>query len=245
MSNIVSEHPFSLGGLTRRYLPHVWMLVIFAVIGLCLLLMGITRPNAGTVLPGLLMLAIGLAFAVPIFIGYQQRVHWVKLTADGVQWQEGVSAHSTAWTDIRAVRQLEKIINQTFRQRELTLTLADGKEVKFDHRLEDYDLLAETVQQRTADLLYDQYRTELDAGRAAFGPVSLSRDSLSLRQKEFPWSAAQQCRIVRGYFSVALPGKDLDESQIVMLAEVPNYFVLLRLLTEMGKFSPGFAPMDR
>jgi hypothetical protein len=237
MSNIVSEHPFSLGGLTRRYLAQVWMLAILAIIGLGLLLMGINRPNTGTVLPGLLMLAIGLAFAVPIFLGYQQRTHWVKLTDEGMQWQDADGEHGVAWTDVRAVRRLEKIINDLFRQRELTLTLADGKEVKFDHRLKDFDGLADRVQQRTADLLIETYRKELEGGMATFGPVILSRDGISLRQKEFPWSVVQQCRIVRGTLMVVVPGKDLDESQMVMLSEVPNYFILLRLLTEMGKFS--------
>jgi hypothetical protein len=238
MSTIISEHSFSFGGLAKRHLAQVWILVIFVALGLGGLLLAVARPNSGTLLPALLMFVIGLGFAVPIYAGYQQRTHWVKLTDDSIEWQDEKGEHQAAWADIREVRRLEKIINNTFRQRELTLTLADAQEVKFDQRLDNFDGLADRMQDRTAELLYDSYRKQLENGMATFGPVILARDSITLRRKEFPFSADQRCQVFRGMLAVMIPGRDLEESRLITLSEVPNYFVLLRLLTEMGKFNP-------
>jgi hypothetical protein len=232
-SSQAGDHRRFAAGILSRYAPHFLLWGIFFAIGLLLGLLGLSRPASGTLLPGVLLLLASFAFLIPLFIALARSPRWARTSKEGVQWQDGRGDHLWRWEEIAAVFRLDKIINQTFRVKQLRLVPAQGEEVTFDQCLSDYDGLADAVQDAVANRLLPAKRAELASAGATFGPVTLHRDGLTINAKKLTWPEVEQYTIFRGSLVVCPRGsKGFEE---VGLSGVPNYPVLLHLLQELGQ----------
>src|SRR5262249_47474649 len=140
-----------------------------------------------------------------------------------------------AWTEVREVYRLDKLINNTFRKTELKLVKEDGQAVLFNHMLADYDRFADLVQNAHAPLLIASKRADLDRGGADFGPVVLRRNSISVQGKDLLWEQINQLGIIRGMLLIRDAGRRSDDYIVTALASIPNYIVLFTLMSELGK----------
>jgi hypothetical protein len=231
----VGSHRRHGAGVLSRYAPHVLLWALLLAIGLFLAILGLAKPDAGTLLPGVLFLVGSFAFLIPLFLGLARGPRWVRIPPEGVQWQDGQGEHLWRWEEIAAVFRLDKIINQTFRVKQLRLVSAQGGQVTFDQCLSDYDRLADAVQETVARRLLPAKRAELAGARAEFGPVTLHRDRITIKGKTFTWPDVEQYTIFRGQFVVYPRGYKGIQCEEVSLSEVPNYAILLYLLQELGQ----------
>jgi hypothetical protein len=228
-------HHRYLGGILSRYAPHLLLWGIFLGIGLFLAILGLARPNAGTLLPGALIFVASFGALIPIYLGLARTPRSAHTSPEGVRWLSQLSVQHCAWNDISAVYRMHKIINQTFHVKKLRLVLADGREVTFDQTLSDYDRLAEMAQETVAQQLLPSKRLELARAGAEFGAVTLHRDGLTINAKKLSWPDIEQYIVFRGNL-VVYPKAYLGISCAeVILSTLPNYTVLLHLLQELGQ----------
>jgi hypothetical protein len=220
-------------GISSRFAPHLWLWVILFAIGLFLAILGIFRPNAGVLLPGLLFAIGSFACLIPMFIALARGARWARVLPEGVKWQDGRGEHLWRWEDIEAAFRVDKIINQTFRVKQLRL-VARGEEVTFDQCLNRFDRFADTVQETVATRLLPAKRSELAGAGAEFGPVTLRSDAITINSKTFPWPEVEQYIVFRGSLVVYPRSYRGIQCEEVTLSEVPNYPILLHLLLETG-----------
>jgi hypothetical protein len=230
----VVEHRVSAEGVLSRYAPHLMMWGVLLAIGLLLASLGVARPGAGTVAPGLLFLVGSFACLIPMFVGLYRGPRWGRTTRDGVEWQDGQAEHAWRWDEIAAVFRLDKIINQTFRVKQLRLVGPSG-EVTFDQCLSDYERFADTVQNTVAARLLPAKRAELAGAGADFGPVTLHRDSITIEGKSFLWREIEQYIVFRGRLVLYPKSSHGIGCEEVALAAIPNYPVLLCLMQDLGQ----------
>jgi hypothetical protein len=222
-------------GIMSRYAPHLWLWLILLAIGLFLGILGIAKPNAGTLLPGVLFVVGSFAPLIPLAIALARGARWARITPEGIEWQDGRGEHRWNWADIAAVYRLDKVINQAFRVKQLRVVPVHGDVVTFDQCLSDYERLADTVQTAVAQRLLPVKRAELAGSGAAFGPVTLSRESITINRKTFAWPEVEQYIVFRGSLVVYPTSYKGIQCEEVSLSDVPNYPVLLHLLQEQGR----------
>ena len=225
------DYQRSMAGIASRYAPHLMLWGVLFGIGVLLLLLGVSRPRSGTLLPGGLFLVGSLGFLVPMFLGLSRTPRWAHITPHGVQWHDQNGNHHWRWEEISAVFRLDKVINKTFQVKELRLASAQREQVTFDQCLTDYDQFADRVQDTVAQRLLDAKRSELARYGAEFGPISLHRDRITIHAKTFVWPEIVRHDIVRGNL-VFFP-KGASHSESVPLSTVPNYTLFLQLLLEL------------
>jgi hypothetical protein len=208
---------------------------ILAGIGLLLGILGLVRPAAGTLLPGLLFLLGSLPCLIPLFVALSRGPREARTTPEGVQWLDNKGEHRCRWEDITAVYRLEKLTNRTFLVKQLRMVLAQGEEVTFDQCLSEFDRLGDVIQGTVTQRLLPLKRAQLDSAGAEFGRVTLFRDRLIVNGKRFPWSEVEQYIVFRGSLVVYPRGYQGIQCKETMLGDMPNYPVLLLLLQEMGQ----------
>jgi hypothetical protein len=218
-----------------RYAPPIWLWAILLVIGLFLGFLGLFRPNAGTLLPGLLFVVGSFACLIPLFVGLARSPREARTTPEGVQWLDKKGEHRCRWDEITAVFRLEKIINQTFLVKQSRMVLAHGEEVTFDQSLSDYDRLANAIQGTVTQKLLPAKRSQLTGAGVEFGPVTLHRDGITINGKKFPWPEVEQYVVFRGSFVVYPRSYQGIQCEEVVLSDVPNYPILLLLLQGLGQ----------
>jgi hypothetical protein len=227
----LSTHRFSFVGLLSRNQPWVILMCVFASLGLGLTLLCLFRGDLGGLFAGLLFLAGGVACLIPLILGFLRRVTWVEVYPDGLYWQQHGGEGRCAWQDVGSIYRTEKITNG-WRQTELKLMLTDGGVVSFNHTLTDYNRLAETVQAATARVLLEPLRQAAAAGEVAFGPVGLGPHGIRMKNELLPWSEVQQHTVHNGHLIVSTERYPGWNGKSIILSEIPNYLVLLRLLAE-------------
>jgi hypothetical protein len=232
---LMTSHSLCFSGVVSRYAPHFLMSALCLAVGLFVLVLGILKPNSGALIPGIVVSACSLPWLIPMFLGVSRLPRQVEATSEGLVWQDKQGEHRCRWDEIREVYRLEKIVNQTFRVKELKLVLSHGEQVAVDQCLSDFDRLADTVQAVSAEQLLAAKRSSLDGSGAEFGPVVLQRAGLSVRGKYFPWDQVEQYTIFNGTIVVYPKGYQGIKCEEVGFGEVPNYPVLLRLLQELGQ----------
>lgn len=231
----LSDHKRSFSGICSRYAPHLLMWGIFLVIGLGLLILGLARPTSGTVLPGALFLAGSFLWLAPLFIGLARTPRQAKVTSGGLSWQDKRGEHTCTWAAVAAVYRLERIVNQTFKIKELRVVQTGGDEVKFHQCLESYDRLADAVHAAASRQLLPAKRNLLATTGAEFGTVTPHRDGITLGTKKISWPEIEQYTIFNGSLVVYPRGYKGIRCEEVSLSDVPNYSVLLVLLQELGQ----------
>jgi hypothetical protein len=231
---LLSSHRVHVLGLLSVYKAFLMLGGIFVAIGLGMLVLAVTRPQAGTLWIGLGSSAFGLLCLIPLLAGIVRAARWVDLFEEGIAWRDLEGEHERSWPELESVQRLEKLTNRSIRETKLTLTFTDGRHITFNHALSDYDQLASLVQQVSADALLAGKRAELDGGTADFGPVKLRRQGIALADEFFRWDELEHFTVYNGFLVLFPRGASSGGEKSVSLSEVPNYVLLLRLLEGLG-----------
>jgi hypothetical protein len=230
-----SAHVLYFKGVLSRYAPHIVLWGLLLVIGVFLTILGIAKPEGGTLSPGIVFLVGAFPWLIPLFLGVSRRPRQAEVTEDGLSWRDRSGEHRCRWNEIAEVYRLDKIINQNFRVHELRIVLANGGQATFDQTLTNWQGLAAAVQARTARELIGPRRAALDAGGAEFGPVTLRRDGITIRGKSFTWDQVEQYTLVNANLVLYPRHYKGIQCEEVTFGEVPNCPVLLALLRELGQ----------
>jgi hypothetical protein len=229
----LSQHRLFAGGVTSRYAPQFLLFAICFAIGLGLAALGIQNPQNNALLPGVIGMGASLLFLIGPVVGWFRRARGAEAHADGLVWTDAAGRHECRWEDITEVYRIERITNRTFRYTLLRLVLADGRQAQFDHALSDYNMLADHVQQQTAELLTPAKRQAVEGAGADFGPVSISRVGITMSGEHFVWQDIEQYTIFNGsliVFPRSYKGHSVKEQA---LSQVPNYAIFLFFLREL------------
>jgi hypothetical protein len=239
MSEPISTHYFSLRAMADRYMPFVVLSGIAIFIAVLLVMVAFSRPNAGIdariVVPLCFLVVVGAAGAVAVY--YTQRVQKVEIHEDRLAWIDADGEHEYRWEDVTSVHRLEKITNG-YRQTTLTIRFEDGKQAVFTHALSEYDALALQVQALSASAALPKTTQQLDKlGALSFGAVQISRAGVNFAGDFIPWQDLDY-GLVNGHLVLSTfagrRSKPLDE--------IPNYFLMLELMSRVGK--PAGNPGD-
>jgi hypothetical protein len=165
----------------------------------------------------------------------------VQVFVEGLQWRQDGRDHQRGWDELREVyrKELYRLVNGAKpsdwnRHSDLRLVFTDGQQVRFNHTLSDYNRLAEFLQSKAAEQVLPAARKDLGGRGVSFGPVYLSHEGLRLPDGALAWDSVLGIRCAGGYLSVY---DNRDEQHDILLREVPNYPVLLRLMSEMPQLS--------
>jgi hypothetical protein len=226
----IGVYNFSLRGYLHKIGPGILMAAIFAALAAGGFFLALTRPNAGTTMPGLLMASFAVGFLVYSFAGFHKCIRRVEVFADGIRWQGPKGTGRLAWENVEAVYRSEIVLNG-FRVSELKLVGRTGREVTFDLTIERYRELAGLIQGRSAESMRPRKREQAITCAAEFGPVRVSPAGVCVNGSLFPWESVTRCTIANGRLCFQFGGHG---SQAVPLHTIPNYLVLLSLMDEFA-----------
>jgi hypothetical protein len=241
-SDPLSVHHFTLRGLISRWAPYWLLFAVFGLIAIGLLALALARPQSGTLLPALLCLVIAVGCLAPPLVAFLGRPRRAEVYPDRLVWRTGAGELQASWDLVASVHRFERLTNNWWYQTALTLTLADGSKVVFDHSLSEFADLANNVQQQMAQHMLPKKEAELRAGALDFGPISLRTDGISHGGAFHRWQDIEYS--VSGGYLIVVPSGDQfgwGDRKEVALAEIPNSLVLLGLMAHVGKapVAPG------
>jgi hypothetical protein len=235
---VLSEHRRTLKGMLQT----AWPLLMFAIASLGFAAMffsiwiGRKAQTDMLIASGVMqVIAIGLlgATAWKALLSASP----VQIFEEGLQWQQDGRERQRGWDEVREVwrKELYRLINgarpsEWNRHSDLRVVFTDGEQVRFNHSLSNYNVMADFVQRATSERLLPAARRELSGPGVRFGSLQLSHEGLTLGNERLPWSVITNIRAGRGFLCVVdMRGKQHD----IALQDVPNYPVLLKLLEEV------------
>lgn len=227
----LAVYDFSTKGYLHTISPGIMMFAIFAALAAGGVALDLTRPNAKTALPALLMGGIGFAILAFSFAGYGKRIRRVEVFADGIRWHGPEGVLRLAWADVEAVYRSEIVFNG-FPKSELKLVARNGREVTFDRTIDRYQEFMNLVQGRSADAIRPRKLAESGSCGAEFGPLLVGPAGISTDGWLVPWDAIERYYVRNGRLCIEFLGRG---SKSIPLHGIPNYLVLLYL---MGEFAP-------
>ena len=222
-----------------------------AIIGLIFLAIGaavpIFRPNLmadrsnlafdlAMIAGGLIVLGVFVAF-------YLRRIVFVEADPGGLRWQRGGSEKMKEWSDVARVYRKETYRGgraddapEADRSGHTRVEFTDGTAVTFDRVLGNYERVADAVQAMATAAVRPRKAADLQAGAAAFGPVTLRQAGVRVEKKEYAWGAVNY-GVVNGHLTVVPAKDDFKDRDIhqVPLHQIPDYAVLLELMEQVGK----------
>lgn len=232
----LSVHRFTWRGLVSRWAPFCLLMAVFAALAGGFLALAVTKPQGGTLRPGLLFVAATLGCAVPVAVGFVRRVRRVAVYPDRFVWWAGDGEHEMRWEVVDSVLRFERITNNWWYQTALTITPRDGRPVGFDHSLSDFTGLADHAQRLSAQHLLPRKEAECRQGKVKFGPLTLRTDGVSHGGKRRGWKDLEYA-VSRGFLVIVPAGDEFEWTDRieVALADIPNNLVLLELMVRVGK----------
>src|SRR5262249_15866885 len=159
-SEPLSMHHFTWRGLISRWAPYWLLFAVFTLIAIGLLALALARPQSGTLLPALLCLGIAVACLIAPLVAFLCRPRRAEVYRDRLVWRTGAGEHQASWDMVASVHRFERLTNNLWYQTALTLTLADGSKVIFDHSLSGFADLANNVQQQMAQHMLPKKEAE-------------------------------------------------------------------------------------
>ncbi len=94
--------------------------------------------------------------------------------------------------------------------------------------------LGRAIEENTFPILYPRAAAAYNAGETlVFGPVSLTKTSLQVGRKEFPWSEIDQVSVRRGILAVSRKDGGWFSGSSTSVAAVPNLRVLLSVIDQI------------
>jgi hypothetical protein len=239
---VISEHRRTIKGMLQNSWPFL-MLGAFMLMFAAMFFMIRTRSAGHTDM--IIASGVSLAIALALLgVGAWRALlsaSPVHVFVEGLQWWQEGRDHQRGWDELREVyrKELYHLVNGAKpsdwnRHSDLRLVFADGEQVRFNHSLSDYNRLAEFLQGKAAEQVLPAARRDLNGQGVSFGPVYISREGLRLPDAALTRESVLGVRCRGGYLSVYDRRNDQHDIQ---LREVPNYPVLLRLMSEMPQLS--------
>lgn len=248
-SAISSTHGFHLPGFFSRFGRFVLGFVVMGGIGAAMC----GAPDAarnGIVFIGLGLVAFSV-FGTIVVIARTLSVLRVQLSPDGVAWSGLMGSDYRSWDTITEVYRMEHVLIQG-RKRHYTrwvkLEFNDGRSVRFDQCLTDFDVLAGTIQLVSAYRIVAEKHAELaQSGQATFGTITLRSDGIVVDGDFIPWQSVRRNAIINGCLDLEtnLSGWFTRVHKNKPLGSVPNYSALFALMADLGRapvrpMEPGF-----
>jgi hypothetical protein len=230
----MSTHAFCTSGFFSRYSAFFMLMLMGLGMGGLAVYLGIAQDQIAVTVGGIVVSLGSFLLLVPVFLGLTRRPRHVEVTKDGLVWSGQLGEGRCRWDEIREVFRLDRTVNQTFTEKKLVWVLANGDRVTTDQTLSDFDIMADTIQERSLPYLLDAKRAELDKG-ADFGSVLLKRTGVTVAGKSFNWDEIEQSTVFNGvlyFFPRSYTGNNSEDAK---LSEVPNSPILLHLLEELGQ----------
>ncbi len=187
---------------------------------------------------GLGLMAVGLGFFVYCGWKFSAAPRQIKVDANGLWWSNLRGDQSATWPEVNEVWRMEFVIltagNLDGWSSNVTVKLADGGELTFDHSLAGYKELAAKIQYFTKPLLLAKKSSEWDGGKAEFGPITLMTDRIAIskgandfyKKEDIAWKDLKYWLVQNGKLDFIGPKGTCSLS----LESVPNYHVLTDLL---------------
>ena len=245
-----STHTFSVSQFLDRQRNWLIVGVVFLLVGgLFLVLMGYgvaTRGIEPFGLSGLIVTSLvsfgllGVALAAFVYCGWKfsSTPREIKIDTNGIWWRNLQGDRSATWSEITQVWRKEYIILQSGKVESwfsnVTLDLADGGNVTFDHSLTGYKELAAKIQYYTKPLLLATKTSAWEAGKAEFGPITLLTDRIAVqkgandffKKEDIAWKDLTHWLVQNGKLDLIGP----TSTCTLELEKLPNYHVLVLLL---------------
>jgi hypothetical protein len=229
-SHALAIHNFSMRGFLQKVSPGIVIVVVFLGIATGMFALAIMRPAQGTTLPGVICVGIAAACIGFMFTVYAKCIRRVEVYADAIRWQRPDGVGRLAWESIAAVYRSEIVMNG-FPTSELKLVATNGREVVFDRAVERFFDLAHFVQERCAQLMLPRNREEARNGGADFGPVRVGTVGVTIEGLLIPWESVANYSIANGWLRFQFQEHG---SKGIPLHTIPNYLVLLNLMSELA-----------
>jgi hypothetical protein len=241
---LLSRHRFTWKGLLQTTWPHLLLGSMCLGFGIMLQVVP-TQPGqeTGTRIAGIVAILGSLALLGVVPWRWLRGPSLVQVYEQGLAWQQGGRRQERSWDDVEKVYRKEVYVLQNNakpsdwnRRSDLRLVFTDGTQVRFNHTLSDYNRLAASVQQATAERLLPRARAALQGSGVGFGSLQLSQEGVALGADVFPWETLSKVWAGNGFLGWY---DSRGNKREVALKDIPNYSVLLRLLEERTPAASG------
>jgi hypothetical protein len=165
----------------------------------------------------------------------------VRRHANGLAVLRGRRGRAMVWPDVRAVWSRAERTGlpglSASRRLRLEVEANDGRRIRLDDSLEDFENLARAVKDRVYPLLLELYTSAFNQQQAiAFGPLRLSPGGLEDNPRApLAWSEVRGAQLASGRLMIRTtrPGR---QSAITLPAHrVPNVELCAQLIQEIGQ----------
>src|SRR5262249_7794114 len=97
------------------------------------------------------------------------------------------------WDEIKAVREVIHPVGNRYR-----ITTNDGRRLKLDYQIKNVNALGEVVMGKVMDRLRPRAMRQLEEGGTVnFGPLGVSREGLTCKEKHLPWEDVDRITVAR------------------------------------------------
>jgi Family of unknown function (DUF6585) len=103
-----------------------------------------------------------------------------------------------------------------------------GKPIHLDHHITNLPDLIQQVKSQIYPQLWPDYCTQYQSGRSIFfGPITIHRDFIQIRNKKILWEKVSRLAVEGGYLNIVSPEQPLIKVEI---KNIPNLELLLQLV---------------
>ena len=187
---------------------------------------------------GLILAAVGL------WLGWKSWRTWrlrVRVHANGVAIVRGRRGRAVTWAEVRAlwsraVRTGLPGLTSARRMR-LELEATDGRRLRLDDSLEDFEVLALAVKSHVFPLLLAVYtRSFNDRQILAFGPIRLGPEGIEDgRRPPYGWSEVRGAQLASGRLQVQTSRPGRQSTLTYPAHRIPNVELCAQLIQEIGQ----------
>ena len=121
-----------------------------------------------------------------------------------------------------------------------TLQKPDGSRLKLDNKFKQIDVLGKLVGQKVAPYQYDRLLQKLRSGQTVLlGTIAISKDSIAVGKKNYPWNEVEQVGIQKGYVSIKKKGGGWFSGASSPVSAIPNLDALFAVVNQIVKVKTG------
>lgn len=233
---VVSAHHWSLLRWLGSFWPFWAALGFWAALVVSVLVdppPHLTPPKLAALTAGILAVILALFGFVLYMAAWRLR----RRTRAFFTFPEGVVYQTTAgdwggcrWADVAEVWRAETRNHGVTTRSHVRLVTPDA-EVLLDRSLNDYEKLADDVEQRVARATLPGLLARYRRGeKLTFGPLELDADGVTLRGRAVPWAQVKEFRLTDGSLLMVGPPVDPWRGNGAAYRDLPNLAALLAVL---------------
>jgi len=165
----------------------------------------------------------------------------IELYEFGFIYRQGINYLSWRWDEISTIQ--VKVDRQSFGilfgqvQHRYRLTSPVHKDLVLDDRFSQVEKFVERVQLVVFPKHYAQAAQVYNQGNLLeFGPISLNKTGIKIKQKDYTWEAVGTAQVSQGYLVFPLQGNQLPGGLRTAVELIPNFEVLVAILKYISKW---------